>query len=100
MFCSFSICCNHFTYLAYEIFYARKVDLFDKIKEVVFSQLFPCVNKQEISCTTEARSTFFWVHRLKSKILGFFHLQYGISVRQSTIMLYVRNLGLLPDDAG
>jgi hypothetical protein len=35
---------NHFTSLAYEIFYARKVDLFDKIKEVVFSQLFPCVD--------------------------------------------------------
>jgi hypothetical protein len=32
-----------FTSLAYEIFYARKVDLFDKIKEVIFSQLFPCV---------------------------------------------------------
>jgi hypothetical protein len=44
MFISFSICCNHFTSLAYEIFYARKVDLFDKIKEVVFSQLFPCVH--------------------------------------------------------
>jgi hypothetical protein len=40
---SFSICCNHFTSLAYEIFYARKVDLFDKIKEVVFSQHFLCV---------------------------------------------------------
>jgi hypothetical protein len=39
----------------------------------------------------------FWVHGLKSKILGFFHLQYEISIRQSTIMLYVRNLGLLPD---
>jgi hypothetical protein len=52
-------------------------------------------NKQEIPCTTDARSTF---SGLKSKILGFFHLQYEISVRQSTIMLYVRNLGLLPDD--
>jgi hypothetical protein len=31
MFSSFSTCCNHFTSLAYEIFYARKVDLFDKI---------------------------------------------------------------------
>jgi hypothetical protein len=29
--------------MAYEIFYARKVDLFDKIKEVDFSQIFPCV---------------------------------------------------------
>jgi hypothetical protein len=44
MFISFSLCCNHFASLAYEIFYARKVDLFDKIKEVVFSQLFPCVH--------------------------------------------------------
>jgi hypothetical protein len=26
-----------------------------------------------------------------------FHLQYEIYVRQSTIMLYVRNFGLLPD---
>jgi hypothetical protein len=43
MFSSFFICCNHFTSLAYEIFYARRVNLFDKIKEVVFSQLFPCV---------------------------------------------------------
>jgi hypothetical protein len=40
MFISFSLCCNHFTSLAYEIFYARKVDLFDKIKEVVFPNLF------------------------------------------------------------
>jgi hypothetical protein len=39
----------------------------------------------------------FWVQGLKSKILGFFHFKYEISVRQSTIMLYVRNLGLLPD---
>jgi hypothetical protein len=50
MFSSFSICWNHFTSLAYEIFYARKVDLFDKIKEVVFSevfsQLFPCVHNR------------------------------------------------------
>jgi hypothetical protein len=38
-----------FTSLAYEIFYARKVDLFDKIKEVVFSQLFPCVTKPPIN---------------------------------------------------
>jgi hypothetical protein len=43
MFSSYFICCNHFTSLANEIFYARKVDFFDKIKEVVFSQLFPCV---------------------------------------------------------
>jgi hypothetical protein len=44
MFISFSQYCNHFTSLAYEILiYARKVDLLDKIKEVVFSQLFPCV---------------------------------------------------------
>jgi hypothetical protein len=43
IFISFSLSCNHFTSLAYEIFYAREVDLFDKIKEVVFSQLFPCV---------------------------------------------------------
>jgi hypothetical protein len=43
MFISLSICCNHFTSLADEIFYARKVDLFGKIKEIVFSQLFPCV---------------------------------------------------------
>jgi hypothetical protein len=33
MFISFSLCCNHFKSLAYEIFYARKVDLFDKIKK-------------------------------------------------------------------
>jgi hypothetical protein len=40
---------NHFTSLAYEIFYARKVELFDKIKEVVFSQLFRvCVNFNKI----------------------------------------------------
>jgi hypothetical protein len=48
MFISFSICCNHFTSLAYGIFYARKVDLFDKIKEVallahqIFFSLFDC----------------------------------------------------------
>jgi hypothetical protein len=40
MFISFSICSNNFTSLAYEIFYARKVDLFDKIKEVVFFPSF------------------------------------------------------------
>jgi hypothetical protein len=54
MFISFSICCNHFTSLAYDIFYARKVDLFDKIKEVVVSQLFPCVQghgSQISNCT-------------------------------------------------
>jgi hypothetical protein len=34
------ICCNHFTSLAYEIFYARKVYLFDKIKEDVFPNFF------------------------------------------------------------
>jgi hypothetical protein len=33
-FISFSLCCNHFTSLADEILYARKVDLFDKIKEI------------------------------------------------------------------
>jgi hypothetical protein len=49
-----NLCSGHFpfvaiifTSLAYEIFYARKVDLFEKIKEVVFSQLFPCVNGSE-----------------------------------------------------
>jgi uncharacterized protein YcgL (UPF0745 family) len=41
-FISFSLCCNHFTSLAYEILYmyVRKVDLFDKIKEVVFPNFF------------------------------------------------------------
>jgi hypothetical protein len=29
--------------MAYEILYARIVDLWDKLKEVKFSQLFPCV---------------------------------------------------------
>jgi hypothetical protein len=42
IFISFLLFCN-FTSLAYDIFYTRKVNLFDKIKEVVFSQLFPCV---------------------------------------------------------
>jgi hypothetical protein len=41
IFVSFSLCCKHFTSLAYEILYARKVDLLDKLKEVDFSQLFP-----------------------------------------------------------
>jgi hypothetical protein len=39
IFVSFSLCCKHFTSLAYEILYARKVDLLDKLKEVNFSQL-------------------------------------------------------------
>jgi hypothetical protein len=30
--------------MAYEILYARKVDLWDKLKEVKFSQLFPYVS--------------------------------------------------------
>jgi hypothetical protein len=30
--------------MAYEILYARKVDLWDKIKEVKFSQFFPCAS--------------------------------------------------------
>jgi hypothetical protein len=38
-----------FTSLAYEIFYARKVDLFDKIREVIFSQLFPRVFGQRLT---------------------------------------------------
>jgi hypothetical protein len=41
LFISFSLCCNHFKSLAYEILFVRKVNLFDKIKEVVFSQLLP-----------------------------------------------------------
>jgi hypothetical protein len=35
--------------------------------------------------------------RLQIQDSWFFHIQYEISVRQSTIMLYVRNLGLFPD---
>jgi hypothetical protein len=42
---SFSHCCKHFTSLAYEILYARKVALLDKLKEVDFSQFFPCVQR-------------------------------------------------------
>jgi hypothetical protein len=45
-----------------------------------------------------SKEHIFWVHGLKYKILGFFHLQYEIYVRHRTVMLYVRNLGLLPDD--
>jgi hypothetical protein len=52
--------------------------------------------EQEIPCTTEARSTFFGCTGSDLRFLGFY-LQYKISVRQSTIMLYVRNLGLLPN---
>jgi hypothetical protein len=43
MFFSFSLCCNHFTSLAYEIFYARTVDLFDKYKRsFYFPTFFVC----------------------------------------------------------
>jgi hypothetical protein len=34
---------NNFTSMAYKILFARKIDFWDKIKEVKFSQLFPCV---------------------------------------------------------
>jgi hypothetical protein len=37
---------------AYEIFYARKVDLFDKMKEVVFPQLCPCVFHYNVESKT------------------------------------------------
>jgi hypothetical protein len=50
MFISFSLCCNHFTSLTYEILYARKVDLFDKLKEVDYSQLFTCVQALHSTC--------------------------------------------------
>jgi hypothetical protein len=56
MFISFSLCCNHFTSLAYEIFYARKVDLFDKIKEVVFFPTFSvCV---KVLCNKRFKAWF------------------------------------------
>jgi hypothetical protein len=32
-----------FVFISFSLLYARKVDLFDKIEAVVFSQLFPCV---------------------------------------------------------
>jgi hypothetical protein len=35
-----------FTSMAYEILYARQVDIWDKIEEVEFSQLFPCQNQK------------------------------------------------------
>jgi hypothetical protein len=44
--------------------------------------------------TKKMCSLFSWQHAISY----LFHLQYEISVRQSTIMLFVRNLGLLPDD--
>jgi hypothetical protein len=34
---------HHFTFHGYEVLYAKKVDLWDKIKELKFSQFFPCV---------------------------------------------------------
>jgi hypothetical protein len=43
--------------MAYEILYGGKVDLFDKIKEVVFSQLFPCVLSSNI-CPQTGYSQF------------------------------------------
>jgi hypothetical protein len=55
-----------FTSLAYEIFYARKVDLFDKIKEVVFSQHFPCVDELE---KKPMASQFFQLEYQKSDAL-------------------------------
>jgi hypothetical protein len=44
------------------------------------SKLTEKLNKQEIPCTTEARSTFLGAG-LKFKILGFFHHQHDISDR-------------------
>jgi hypothetical protein len=56
-------------------------------------------NKQEIPCTTEARSTFFGCTGSNTRFLGFFIFSMKfLFVQSSTIMLYVRNLGLLPDD--
>jgi hypothetical protein len=55
MFISLSIYCNHSTSLAFEIFYARKVDLFDNIKEVVFSQLFPCLRSMPLISPWDTR---------------------------------------------
>jgi hypothetical protein len=77
MFISFSICCNHFTSLAYEIFYAIKVelDLFDKIKEVVFSQLFPCV--KVMICQTDFHPSKSH-HLCKPSDPSFIKLQYQI----------------------
>jgi hypothetical protein len=65
----------------YEILYAKYVDLLDKRKEV---------KKTGNSVYRGSKEHIFWVHGLKSKILGFLHLQI-------TIMLYVKKLGLLPD---
>jgi hypothetical protein len=43
--------------MTYDILYARKVDLWDKIKEVKFSQLLPCVLR---SYTIKAIDLIFW----------------------------------------
>jgi hypothetical protein len=40
MFISFSLCFNQLTSRVYEIFFARKLDSFDKINEVVFPNFF------------------------------------------------------------
>jgi hypothetical protein len=71
MFISFSLCCNNFTSLAYEIFYAKKVDLFDKIKEVVFSQLFPCVRVNPRKTKTVAVMIMKKCPELWARGLGF-----------------------------
>jgi hypothetical protein len=54
-------------------------------------------NKQEIPCTTEARSTFFECTGSNPRFLGFFIISLKFLSLSSTIMLYVRNLALLPD---
>jgi hypothetical protein len=61
MFISFSICCHHFTSLAYEIFYARKVDLFDKIKEAVFPNFFRVCQDFLTTDFHSSKSCFFLV---------------------------------------
>jgi hypothetical protein len=51
-------------------------------------------NKEEIP---RKQGAHFLGARAQIQDSWVFHLQYEISVRQSTIILYVRNLGLLPD---
>jgi hypothetical protein len=80
-------------FLDFEIIFLNNGKVFDQSLVLIYE----IKNKQEILCTTEARSTFFGCMGSNPKFLGFFHLQYEISVRQIKIMLYVKNLRLLPD---
>jgi hypothetical protein len=81
-FISFSLCCNHFTSLAYEIFYARKVDLFDKIKEVVF---FPTFSVCVVFNSFLALEWDFVLCRIQKKVQKFPTL--ALSIRNVDFMM-------------